>query len=150
MENDLYKAYAEVDEILALMESKYIEKIPQKMREMFKNERPLDYKPEIKVDITLDEQKLQRKTFAILAMLNLNYWCEDEDEKQKLLQAYAENDKKKEEELREKYNPDNIFKNKNTTEQTEGNNVALIEYREENFIKRVLKKIINFFKKKKE
>lgn len=30
MENDLFKAYAEVDEILALMESKYIEKIPKK------------------------------------------------------------------------------------------------------------------------
>ena len=67
MENDLFKAYAEVDEILALMENKYIEKIPRKMREMFKDERTLDYKPEIKVDIPLDEQNLQRKTFAILA-----------------------------------------------------------------------------------
>lgn len=87
MENDLYKAFAEVDEILVLMENKYIEKIPQKTREMFKNERSLDYKPEIKVDIPLAEQNLQRKTFAILAMLNLNYWCEDENEKRKLLQV---------------------------------------------------------------
>lgn len=146
MENDLYKAYAEVDEILALMESKYIEKIPKKMREMFKNERPLDYRPEIKVDIPLDEQKLQRKTFAILAMLNLNYWCEDENEKQKLLAIYAENDKKKEEELREKYNPDNLFKNKQMQEQKE-ENTALIEICEENFIKRIIRKIMRFFKK---
>lgn len=146
MENDLYKAYAEVDEILALMESKYIEKIPKKMREMFKNERPLDYRPEIKVDIPLDEQKLQRKTFAILAMLNLNYWCEDENKKQKLLAIYAENDKKKEEELREKYNPDNLFKNKQMQEQKE-ENTALIEICEENFIKRIIRKIMKFFKK---
>lgn len=146
MENDLFKAYAEVDEILALMESKYIEKIPKKMREMFKNERTLDYKPEIKVDIPLDEQNFQRKTFAILAMLNLNYWCEDENEKQKLLQAYAENDKKKEDELREKYNPDNIFKNKQMQGQKD-ENTALIEIREENFIKKIIRKIMKFFKK---
>lgn len=146
MENNLFKAYAEVDEILALMENKYIEKIPRKMREMFKDERALDYKPEIKVDIPLDEQNLQRKTFAILAMLNLNYWCEDENEKQKLLQVYAENDKKKEEELRERYNPDNIFKNKQMQGQKE-ENTALIEIREENFIKKIIRKIMKFFKK---
>lgn len=146
MENDLYKAFAEVDEILVLMENKYIEKIPQKTREMFKNERSLDYKPEIKVDIPLAEQNLQRKTFAILAMLNLNYWCEDENEKQKLLQVYAKNDKKKEEELRKKYNPDNIFKDKKTQGQKE-ENTELIEIREENFIKRIIRKIMKFFKK---
>ena len=100
MENDLLKAYAEVDEILSLMENKYIEKIPVKMRKMFENERQKDYNPEIKVNIPLDEQNLQRKTFAILAMLNLNYWCEDEEEKQKLIQVYTENDKIREEELR--------------------------------------------------
>lgn len=148
MENDLLKAYAEVDEILSLMDNKYIEKIPVKMRKIFENERQKDYNPEIKVNIPLDEQNLQRKTFAILAMLNLNYWCEDEEEKQKLIQVYTENDKIREEELREKYNPDNIFKKKDTNEQTENNNVALIEYREENFIKRILKMIINLFKKK--
>ena len=45
-------------------------------------------------------------------MLNLNYWCEDEEERQKLIAIYAENDKKREAGLREKYNPDNIFKKK--------------------------------------
>lgn len=146
MENDLFKAYAEVDEILALMENKYIEKIPRKMREMFKDERTLEYKPEIKVDIPLDKQNLQRKTFAILAMLNLNYWCEDEEEKQKLLQVYTENDKIREEELRKKYNPDNIFKNKQIQVQKE-ENTSLIEIREENFIKRIIRKIMKFFKR---
>ena len=146
MENDLFKAYAEVDEILALMENKYIEKIPRKMREMFKDERTLEYKPEIKVDIPLDKQNLQRKTFAILAMLNLNYWCEDEEEKRKLLQVYTENDKIREEELRKKYNPDNIFKNKQIQVQKE-ENTSLIEIREENFIKRIIRKIMKFFKR---
>ena len=146
MENNLLKAYAEVHKILSLMEDEYIEKIPIKMRKMFENERQKDYNPEIKIEIPLEEQNLQRKTLAILAMLNLNYWCKDEEEKQKLIQAYAENDKIKEEELREKYNPDNLFKDKQIKEQKE-KNTSLIEYHEENLIKRIVRKLIRFFKK---
>lgn len=119
MKNDLYKAYAEVDEILSFMEDVYIDKIPKKLRELFKNERLEDYKPNIDPKISLDEQKLQKKTFSILAMLNLNYWCEDKKEKQDLIAIYAENDRKKEEELREKYNPDNLFKKKETEQMRE-------------------------------
>lgn len=147
MKNDLYKAYAEVDEILALMESEYIEKIPKKMREMFKKERPNDYNPLIQIDIPLEEQKLQRKTFAILAMLNLNYWCEDEEEKQELIKIYAENDIKREEELREKYNPDNIFKNRKDIQQIENNSLSIIEYREKRFLQKIIIFIKRFFKK---
>ena len=112
MENNIYKAYAEVDMILSFMEVKYVEKIPKKMRELFENEKLQNYEPIINPQIPLDEQNLQKKTYAILAMLNLNYWCDDENEKQELIKIYAENDRKKEEELREKYNPDNIFKKK--------------------------------------
>lgn len=91
-----------------------------------------------------------RKTIAILAMLNLNYWCEDEKEKQDLIQMYAENDRKREEELREKYNPDNLFKKKDidaeeTTKNTECK--ELIEYKKENFFKMILRKIFSIFKK---
>ena len=153
MKNDLYKAYAEVDEILSFMEDVYIDKIPKKLRELFKNERLEDYKPNIDPKIPLDEQKLQKKTFSILAMLNLNYWCEDEKEKQDLIAIYAENDRKKEE-LREKYNLDNLFKKKETEQKIEepqkniSENTALVEYKEEKFFKKLIKKIMNFFKRR--
>lgn len=153
MENDLYKAYAEVDEILSFMEDVYIDKIPKKLRELFKNERLEDYKSNIDPKIPLDEQKLQKKTFSILAMLNLNYWCEDEKEKQDLIAIYAENDRKKEE-LREKYNPDNLFKKKETEQKIEepqkntSENTVLVEYKEEKFFKKLIKKIMNFFKRR--
>lgn len=153
MKNDLYKAYAEVDEILSFMEDVYIDKIPKKLRELFKNERLEDYKSNINPKIPLDEQKLQKKTFSILAMLNLNYWCEDEKEKQDLIAIYSENDRKKEE-LREKYNPDNLFKKKETEQKIEepqkntSENTALVEYKEERFFKKLIKKIMNFFKRR--
>lgn len=150
MENDLYKAYAEVDEILSFMEDVYIDKIPKKLRELFKNEKIKDYNPNIDPKIPLDEQNLQKKTFSILAMLNLNYWCEDEKEKQELIAIYTENDRKKEEELKEKYNPDNLFKKKEKEEKIEETqeNTALIEYKEEKFFKRLINKIMSFFRKK--
>ena len=146
MENDLYKAYAEVDKILSFIEFRYIEKIPKKMRDMFKNEKLKGYEPNIDRNTPLEEQKLERKTLAILAMLNLNYWCENEEEKKELLMAYSNNDKKRNEEIREQYNPDNIFKTKEKeVEKIAEEITAIVEYKKENFIKKLLNKIKRLF-----
>ena len=93
---DIKMAYCEVDIILGQMEEEYVNKVPSELRKLFKEQKRKDYLPEIKADVPLAEQNLMRKTIAILAMLNLNYWCEDEKEKQDLIQMYAENDRKKE------------------------------------------------------
>ena len=74
MENTLSKAYAEVDTILSFMEIQFIEKVPKKLRETIKNEKSKEYHPKIDKSIPLDEQNLERKTYAILAMLDLQYW----------------------------------------------------------------------------
>lgn len=150
MENNLYKAYAEVDKILSFMGFRYVEKVPQKMREMFKNEKLQGYEPNIDKNIPLEEQKLERKTLAILAMLNLNYWCENEEKKQELIRAYSNNDKKRNEEIRKKYNPDNIFKNNNKEREIEKITeeiTAIVEYKKENFIQKLLNKIKRLFTK---
>lgn len=147
---DIKMAYCEVDMILDQMEEKYVNKLPSELRKLFKEQKRKEYLPEIRADMPLSEQNLLRKTIAILAMLNLNYWCEDEKEKQELIQMYAENDRKREKELREKYNPDNLFRKKDieveeTTVDTE--NKELIEYKEENFLRKILRKIKSFLKK---
>lgn len=150
MENNLLKAYAEVDKILSFMEIRYVEKIPKKMREMFKNEKLQGFEPNIDKNVPLEEQKLERKTLAILAMLNLNYWCENEEEKQELIMAYSHNDKKRNKEIRERYNPDNIFKNRNKEkemEQITEEITEIVEYKKENFIQKLLNKIKRLFKR---
>lgn len=81
-------------------------------------------------------------------MLNLNYWCKDE--KEEMLKIYSENDKKIEAEMRERYNPDNLFKKKEKEEQNnevKQENTELIEYKEQNIFKKILNKIMKFFKK---
>ena len=147
MENNKI-AYAEVDTILSLMDEKYVNKIPNKLREMFKEKRHHDYKPNIDSRKSLNEQNLKRETLVILAILCLNYWCESENEKKKLIKEYSENEKKSETEIREKYNPDNIFNknalNKKRIEKQE--EVQMIEYKNGFFLK-LWRKLKSFFAK---
>ena len=149
MENNLSKAYVEILEILSYMEQKYVDMIPKKLLNLFYEERDKDYKIDINPKVSLAEQNLQRKTLVLLAMLNLNYWCEDETEKQEMLKMYADNDKKIEEEMRERYNPDNLFRKKEKVFEEENNeeNMQLIEYKEQNIFKKIINKIMKFFRK---
>ena len=150
MENSLSKAYAEVLLILSYMEQKYIDMIPKKLLELFNEEKDKNYQPNINPNVSLAEQNLQRKTLALLAMLNLNYWCKDENEKKELLKMYSENDKKIEAEMRERYNPDNLFKKKEKVEQNNDikqEKTELIEYKEKNIFRKILDRIKTFFRK---
>lgn len=142
MENML--AYAEIDEILNLLEDDYRERVPKKVRDFFKEEKMKDYHPEIDIEKPLIEQNLKRETMVLLAILNLNYWCENEEEKQRFLNELDKNEEEKKE-LEEKYNPDNLFKKKQD-ESTE-NNLQIIEYKKPNFIQILLTKIKKIFKR---
>lgn len=144
-------AYAEIDEILNLLEDKYREKVPEKVRTFFKEEKMFDYKPTIDVNTPLIQQNLKRETIVLLAILNINYWCENEEEKQFFLNELAKNEDEKKK-LEEKYNPDNLFKNKNnndvsTDKIVEPQNISMVEYKKQGIFKRILDKITGFFKK---
>ena len=112
------EASAEINEILKYMPKEEVEKIPSKLREFFKEVSSKDYVTNINPDLPLDEQNIKEKTKDIIALIYRNYWCSEEERKE-LDQKLIENDKKFEEELREKYNPDNIFKNNVTTTKKE-------------------------------
>ena len=107
-----------------------------------------NYIPTIDTKIPIKEQRLKRKTIAIIAGLNLQYWCKDEERKKELLEVYSNNEKKYQEELREKYNPDNIFKKRTQENTIEEKNIenefALVEYKESIF-KKLINKIKNIF-----
>jgi len=150
MEKESQLAYAEVDAILAMLETEAVEKIPLKVREFFKREKDKNYIPKISEDFSeLDNIELMRETICLLTILDINYWCETEEERQFILNKLKDNDRIKEEELRERYNPDNIFKSKNKLDNSINNeSVALIEYKERSIIKRILDKILRFLKRR--
>lgn len=148
---DTMMAYSEVYKILNLLDEEYKERVPAKVRAFFEEERLKDYEPAINADVPLTEQNLKRDTIVLLAILNLNYWCDTPEEKQEILDELSNNEKEKQE-LLEKYNPDNLFKNKqNDVIENENKintqEVSLVEYKKQGIFKRILDKITKFFKK---
>ncbi len=146
------QAYSEVDEFLSLLSENLRNEIPRKLRDFFKEEKDNSYVKNIDKNIPIKEQNLKEETLAIIAMLNLQYWCKDEEEKNRLQRIYNENEKKYQEQLREQYNPDNLFKNRTseTIQETEtiNKNVAMVEYKESAF-KRFINKIKSIFSRNK-
>lgn len=139
------QTYSEIDEFLELLDEKTRNEIPAKLREFFKKEKDNNYHKEINPNIPIKEQNLKKETLALIALLNLQYWCKDEKEKERLKQVYANNENKYQEALREKYNPDNIFKNANTEKVKE--EVALVEIKKEKWYEKIITFIKNLFKK---
>ena len=135
---DNMMAYSEIYEILNLMEDEDKERVPQEVRDFFEEQRMKEYKPKIRTDIPLTEQNLRRETVVLLTILVINYWCDSEEEKQSFIDELEKNEKIKKE-IQEKYNPDNLFKNRKKTkedvvmEQVE--NVEMIQYKENLFTK---------------
>ena len=142
------QAYSEIDEFLGLLTEEQREKIPGKLREFFKEEKDSNYIKGIKADIPVNQQNFKEETLAIIALLNLQYWCQDENEKQRLKSIYANNEKVYQEMLQDKFNPDDIFKKRNVAKEVvepkQVNSVAMVQYKEP-IIRRILNKIKEFF-----
>lgn len=148
------EASAEINEIFKYLPKEEVEKIPSKLREFFKEVSSKDYVTNINPNIPLDKQQIKEKTKDIIALIYRNYWCSEEERKE-LDQKLIENDKKFEEELREKYNPDNIFKNNVTTTKKEESEVkeekieqSLVPQETGKWYQRFLDMVKRWFKKK--
>ena len=144
-------AYSEVNKFLELIGEEMKNKIPLKLRNFFKREMDKNYIPTINTHIPIKEQNLKRKTIVIITGLNLQYWCKEE-RKQELLEKYSNNEKKYQEELREKYNPDDIFKKSTKSAEEDGvlaENMQLCVVEEARWYKKIFEKIIKIFIKSK-
>lgn len=141
------QAYSEIDEFLGLLSEEQRNEIPKKLRDFFKEEKDIEYIKNIDKDIPIKDQNLKEETLAIIALLNLQYWCKDEEEKKRLQEIYAQNEKEYQDMLYEKYNPNDIFKKKDETTIENKNetkkDMQIIEYKEPIF-RRIINKILNF------
>lgn len=98
------QAYTEIDNFIELLDENERNKIPERLRTFFKREKDSNYKKEIDINIPIQYQNLKQETLAIIAILNLEYWCEDKEEKLRLKRIYFNNEEKYQKDLREKYN----------------------------------------------
>ena len=134
------QAYSEVDEFLGLISNEHRNKIPKKLREFFREKKDTNYIKGINPNVPIKNQKLKEETLGIIALLNLQYWCEDENEKKRLKEVYAKNEKRYQEYLQVQFNPNEIFKKKEPTQES----LSIVEYKE-SIIKKLVNKIKNIF-----
>lgn len=119
---------SELNKILSYMPLEYVEKIPEKLRNFFKEFESKTYIPNINPGKAIDEQNIKEGTKDLITIIYRNYWC-DKEEKDKLNKILIENDKKYEDELRKKYNPNNLFKNKNTKKEIQETSLIIQDNR---------------------
>lgn len=143
MKDNYTKAYKEVIEILKYVPQESVDKIPKDILDMFKANMDNTY--EFKVDTTkkFEEQILLEETKAILANIFRDYWATPYQKER--IEAKERQDRVKlEEEKRQKYNPDNIFKikqyNREEKETNTENKNLPIEVKKSFF-----EKIVEFF-----
>ncbi len=132
------KMFSELYEIFNYLPNELLSKIPEELKENIINNRDKLYKYQYNSELKIYENQMMDETKDFIAGLYLNYMC-DQSEKDVLLKECTENDMKYEKMLREKYNPDDIFKNEIMVEKTSKNN-ELIEYKE-TFLKKIINKI---------
>lgn len=149
MEKERKEAYVEVLEILKNMDKTQVSKVPLELREFFERNASKEYEFHIDKNSSLKEYKLKESTINILAMLNVNYWCEKEEHKKELLKKYHENDLIREKELREKYSTDNLFKRDNKNSYVQERNeifIMPIAYEKDKWYKQIYINILKFIK----
>lgn len=141
--SNLKKAFSEVDMILDLIDSEMKNKVSANFIKFIKEEKDNNYKTNINPELPLEEQNILPETIDILALLKLNYWC-NEEEKKELLKVLNKNEQQFQKEAKEKYEIDKLFKTNKTKEI-----IDLPEKVEsENFIKKLIKFIKNIIWKR--
>jgi len=142
-------AFYEVLKVLECVNVDDYNKIPLKLVQTFKTYANYEYNFEYDVNKTLDEQNVTKRAKAIIAILFRDYWATD-TQRERIVAKQNYDRQKIEQELMEKYNPDNLFKKRDiqveeVTENTECK--ELVEFKEESFFKKILRKIIAFIKR---
>ncbi len=150
MTNEQMKSYTEILTIINYMELKYKEKIPKKLVDFFERNKAKDYVFNIDFSKALKEQKFSEKTLPLLAMINLNYWCETPEEKQELIAIYKENDRKKNEKNVQELAAKAVTEQVAVEENANVNcyDMIVLEDEESNWFERVIYKIKQFFRRR--
>lgn len=153
IEDNYSKAYKEIVEILKYVPEESVNKIPKEMRDMFETEQLKTYDFQIDTEKTFEEQELLEETKAILANIFRDYWATDY-QKAKIVEKENQDRKECERKKREIYNPNDIFKNRNTNNDNISQNIQ--EQLSEEYNKNlptevqkqnIFKKLLNFIKK---
>ena len=124
-------------------------KLPEELKEYIYQNQSLSYEYDFDTDLPLIYQINNDKTKAYISYLYIKYINDSSSEKAILLKKYEQNEIINQENLKEKYSYDNLFKKNNTHSQDNYNveEVSMIKYKE-SILKKILDKLKSIFHKK--
>ena len=146
------EAAVEVLEILNHTNKGDVARIPQSFIKFLTNISSKSYKVKFNYEQPINGLNLKKQTKELLGFIYITWWC-DKEEREKYKKLIQESNIKNEE-IKEKYNVNDIFKNKKENQEhkiIQNENVmktSIAEYKKENIFKRVINKILSFFDSK--
>ena len=152
--NEYGEAAVEVLDILDNTNKTDVDKIPLNFIKFLVDNASEDYKVNLDHSKLISEMNLKEKTKEILGVIYINWWCDKKD-KENYTKQIKELEIKRQEEIKEKYNPNKIFESKNKVQEytnatkvdtVQNETVTMIEYKESIF-KKIWNKILSFFNK---
>jgi len=142
------EVYVDISIIIKMMPIEMKEKISKSFINFIEKNKSNNYVSNINPKIPIREQNIRKETKEMLGIIYRDYLCSNE-EHDELIKQEEQEIKQYKEELRQKYNPNDIFKNKQKeyNYEKEKVNVAMEEYKKETFIEKILKFFKSRFKK---
>ena len=152
--NEYGEAAVEVLDILDNTDQEDVAKIPESFIRFLVENASEDYVVNLDHSKPISELNIKEQTKEILGTIYINWWC-DNNQREQYKKQIEEQEKNKQKELREKYNPNNIFENKKSAqisneiqkEVNSKNEALVIVNNKENIFKRIINKVKCFFKK---
>lgn len=133
--------YSEVYSILNLLGDHYIEKIPKSLYKMIEERKNDSYYPKYHFISELNNNNIKKESLSLICLLQKNYWDYSTNIDEIL--------KNNEHFINERYNIDNIFKNKVKYEKKENiQEVGLVKIKKDNWYSKIMKffnKLLNKF-----
>lgn len=143
---DISKRLVEAEYILKKLDDEYIRKIPKEIWDYIEENKDKNYIYNYDESKPLIEQNLSIGTISILTYINMEYLL-DEEEKKEMEDILKKDGFIAEEEKRKKYNPDDIFNNKDKSNLSnqEGSNFP-VKVKIEKWYERLFSFLKNMFK----
>lgn len=143
---NMSKVYSEVYAFMNTIGEEYSNKVPSKIYDKIKNNRDINYNPSYQSNQIMTEAMISKEALALIAALNLQYWCDDE-KREELKQCYRNNAEKE----AKKYSYENLFK-KEFSEDIKIKNISKMATEETNLPiemkkKTIFEKIVNIIRK---
>lgn len=148
MVNERYRiAIAETLHYLKGIRQEDINKIPNKFMLFLKENASNNYFCNFDYNKPLKELNLTNEAKGLIAMICLNYWCETEEQKIKFRNHLNVNEQAYQEELKRKYNIDDIFKKRDISNNEDITSESIDKLTVEVKTEKIFNRVLNHLKK---